>query len=338
MRLLVLGGTVFLGRHLVAQALDRGHDVTLFTRGRHNPALFPEATHLRGDRGGDLGALGTGTWDVVVDTSGFVPADVLASSRLLARRAEHLVFVSSASAYRDWPAAPVDEASPTHECAADATDGDYGVLKAGAERAAIEAFGEDRVLLARAGLLVGPHDNIWRLPWWLDRVARGGPFAAPAPADRPLQLVDARDAATWLLDAAEARRAGPANLTGPAGATTFGGLLDAAGETTGSGAEPVWIGEDALAAAEISPWDELPLWAPQADAPGLWAVAVERAHEWGLRTRPVAETVADTWRWMREQAAAADGGLAYRRELRPAGLSEEREAALLSGRSASSAP
>src|SRR3954452_6708477 len=180
MRVLVLGGTVFLGRHVVAAALARGHEVTLFTRGVHGADLLPEAEHLRGDRTRDLSALRGRSWDAVVDTSGYEPQHVEASSRLLADRVEHLAFVSTVNVYPDWPERPVDEGSAVHE-----TGDDYGPLKAACERAVRDAFG-DRAAILRVGLLVGPHDNMFRLPWWVARIARGGPVLAPGRPDRGL--------------------------------------------------------------------------------------------------------------------------------------------------------
>ena len=170
MRLLVLGGTVFLGRHVAAEALERGHEVTLFHRGRHGAELFPEAEHVLGDRGGDLAALHGRAWDAAIDTSGYEPADVARSSAL---ELGHLVFVSTCNVYPAWPAEPVDEDSPVWS-----EGDDYGPLKAACERAARAAM-PDRVASVRAGLICGPHDNIFRLPWWIQRIAAGGDVVAP---------------------------------------------------------------------------------------------------------------------------------------------------------------
>src|SRR5919199_4407371 len=201
MRLLILGGTIFLGRAVAAEALRRGHDVTLFHRGRHGADLFPEAEHVIGDRAGDLGALEGRRWDAAVDTSGYHPAQVAASSALLARAGvEHLSFVSTCNVYPAWPAEPVSEDSPVWE-----EGDDYGPHKAASERAA-EAALPGRVAHLRAGLLCGPHDNVHRLPWWVSRIARGGRVVAPGDPGRTVQLIDVRDLAAWFLDLAEARR------------------------------------------------------------------------------------------------------------------------------------
>jgi nucleoside-diphosphate-sugar epimerase len=321
MRVLILGGTVFLGRHVAAEALARGHDLTLFTRGLHGAGLFPEARHLHGDRSRDLSAL-RGEWDVVVDTSGYRPADVEASSRALADAAEHLVFVSSCNAYPGWPSEAVDEDSPVWESDAD----EYGPNKAACERAA-EAAMPGRVAAVRAGLIVGPHDGVFRLPWWVKRIAAGGEVPAPGRPHRDMQIIDARDLATWMLDLGERRVAGAFNGTAPIGQTTMEEVLTAAVTATGSDARLTWIPDDALRAAGAGPWQELPLWAPEDEMPGTWRVGTERARAAGLRCRPVAECVADVWAWLRDggESEVTDWGS----HARPAPMSAERERELL---------
>ncbi len=317
MRTLILGGTVFLGRHVAAEALARGHELTLFTRGLHDADLFPEAEHLVGDRGGDLSALEGREWDVVVDTSGYRAEDVARSSALLGDA--HLVLVTSVNVYPAWPEAPVDEDSPVW----DTGDDDYGPQKAASERAAESAL-PGRVSAVRAGLLCGPHDNVFRLPWWVRRIAQGGRVPAPGDPDATVQLIDARDLAAWMLDLGERRVAGAFNGTAPAGRTTFGEVLEAAVAATGSGAELVWVPDERLEAAGVEPWTELPLWLP---ARGTWAVGTERAQAAGLRCRPVAETVADTWAWLRDGGETELGE--WRSEHRPAPMPASREAELL---------
>ena len=318
MRVLVLGGTVFLGRHVTAEALRRGHEVTLFHRGRHGAELFPEAEHVLGGRGGDLAGLHGRQWDAAIDTSGYEPADVARSSAL---DLGHLVFVSTCNVYPAWPAEAVDEDSAVW------TEGDdYGPLKAACERAADAAM-PGRVTSVRAGLICGPHDNIFRLPWWVQRIAAGGDVVAPGAPDRAVQLVDARDLAAWMLDLAERRVAGTFNGTGPAGMTTMGELLGAAVDATGSGARLRWIPEAGLRSVAAEPWTELPLWAPEDEMAGAWLVGTERARAAGLRCRPAADTVADVAAWLREggDAELSDWGS----HARPAPMSAEREAELL---------
>jgi 2'-hydroxyisoflavone reductase len=259
-----------------------------------------------------------GQWDAAIDTSGYEPADVARSSAL---DLGHLVFVSTCNVYPAWPAEPVDEDSPVW------TDGDdYGPLKAECERVADAAM-PGRVASVRAGLICGPHDNIFRLPWWVQRIAAGGDVVAPGDPDRPVQLVDARDLAAWMLDLAEQRIAGAFNGTAPPGRTTMREALEAAVQATGGGARLHWVPDDVLVAHGVEPWDELPLWIPSATGAGTWAVGTKRAQAAGLRCRPVAETVADTWAWLRDGGAAAIGD--WRVENRPRGLSAERERKLL---------
>jgi nucleoside-diphosphate-sugar epimerase len=322
MRTLILGGTVFLGRHVAAEALARGHELTLFTRGRHGSELFPEATHLRGDRGSDLSALETGEWDVVVDTSGRRAADVAASARLLADRAGHYVFVSSVNAHPGWPEAVVDESSPTWQSEED----DYGAQKAASERA-VEAAMPGRATAVRAGMIVGPHDNTWRLPWWVERVGRGGDVLAPGDPERTVQLVDARDLAAWMLDVGERGIAGAFCATAPPDRTTLRDVLEAAQRASGSDARLHWAPDALLRESGLEPWIEIPLWLPEDEFPGTWRVGTAAAEAAGLRTRPVAETVADVWAWIR------DGGRSelhdWGQEARATGIPPERERELL---------
>jgi nucleoside-diphosphate-sugar epimerase len=320
MRILVLGGTVFLGRHVVAEALARGDEVTVFTRGVHP---VPDGVEARaGDRGGDLSALERGEWDVVVDTSGYQGADVGRLCDLLADRVGHYVFVSSCNVYPAWPAEPVDEDSPVWET----EDDEYGPQKAASERAGEAAF-PGRFATVRAGLICGPHDNIFRLPWWVRRIAAGGRVPAPGVPDQPVQLVDARDLATFMLDLGAARTPGAFNGTAPAGEQTMGEVLEAAVAATGSGAELVWIPDERLQELAVEPWTELPLWIAAAEFPGTWTTGTERAQAAGLRCRPVAETVADVADWLRRGGEAELDE--WRSELRPPPMSKEREQALL---------
>jgi nucleoside-diphosphate-sugar epimerase len=317
-RLLVIGGTVFLGRHVAETALARGHEVTVFHRGRHGRA--PDgAEALIGDRTSDLSALEGREWDAVIDTCGFAPEDVALTAGALADRVGHYGFVSSGSAYADWPHAPVSEDSPVFE----SDEREYGPLKAACERAA-EAALPGRVLVARAGVIVGPHENIGRLPWWLRRLAAGGEVLAPGPPEAELQLIDARDLAAWMLDMAEAGRGGAFNAIAQPGSATWGELLALAREVTGGGAELRWVAPELIEARVEEPWEALPLW-PIPSLPGLYGMSAQRAARAGLTPRPLRETVADTWAWL-----AAGGELdAWRSELRATGLSPEAERELL---------
>ncbi|MFF4354507.1 SDR family oxidoreductase [Streptomyces sp. NPDC001530] len=330
MRLLMLGGTEFVGRAAVEAALGRGWDVTVFHRGRHEPPAGVRS--LLGDRTvpDGLAALADGEWDVVVDTWSAAPRAVRDTARLLAGRVRRYVYVSSCSVYAWAPVAGYAEDAPLVEgAAAGAEQTDYARDKRGGELAALDAFGAEGALLVRSGLILGPYENIGRLPWWLNRIARGGPVLAPGPRDLPLQYVDVRDLAEWMLGAVEAGLGGAYNLVSPRGHTTMGGLLDACVRATGAEAELRWTEPDVVLDAGIEPWTQLPVWVPAGSDlhDALHSADVSRAVAAGLRCRPVSETVADTWSWLRGL-----GGVPPRRADRPAvGLDPAVEAKVLGG-------
>ncbi|MGW3013876.1 NAD-dependent epimerase/dehydratase family protein [Streptomyces sp. NPDC001219] len=328
MRLLMLGGTEFVGRAVVEAALARGWQVTVFHRGKHAP---PEGvTALHGDRGdaAGLAALEQGEWDAVVDTWSGAPSAVRDTARLLAPRVGSYAYVSSTSVYAFPPASPYGEQAPLATGSPDATDAeDYAQAKRGGELAATEAFGE-RALLLRAGLILGPYENIGRLPWWLGRIARGGPVLAPGPRELALQYIDVRDLAAWTLDALEAGRGGAYNLVSAAGHATMGEFLESCVAATGADAELRWTAPEEVLAAGVEPWRELPVWPADGELRNaVFGADVSKALAAGLRCRPVGETVADTWAWLR-----SIGGVAPQRPDRPVvGLSPEKEAAVLRG-------
>ncbi|WP_217252614.1 SDR family oxidoreductase [Streptomyces sp. AC602_WCS936] len=329
MRLLVLGGTEFVGRAVVESALGRGWEVTVLHRGRHAPP--PGVRALHGDRTAPdgLAALaGDGTWDAVVDTWSGAPRAVRDSARLLRDRAGRYVYVSSCSVYAWAPPAGYTEDAPLVEGAsADAGQSDYARDKRGAELAVLDAFGADRSVLVRSGLILGPYENIGRLPWWLNRVARGGPVLAPGPRDLPLQYIDVRDLADWVLGAVERELNGPYNLVSPPGHTTMGALLEACVAATGGAAELCWTAPDSVLAAGIEPWTQLPVWTPPGSDlhEALHTADVSRALAAGLSCRPADDTVTDTWTWLR-----SIGGTAPQRPDRPpVGLDPETETKLL---------
>jgi nucleoside-diphosphate-sugar epimerase len=313
MKVLVLGGTWFLGRAVAEEALRRGWEVAAFNRGRSG-AVPDGVREIRGDRtvAEDLARLaGCGPWDAVVDTSAseLAPRDVLAGAMQLAPVAGRYVYVSTVNAYRGWPNEPLDESSEVLDGPPDADidygrvpegwngpDWYYGRQKAGAERASVAAFGRERVAILRPGVILGPGEYVGRLPWWLRRVERGGPILAPGDPDRSIQPVDARDVAAFALDRAAGSGGGVYNVTAPVGRETMGGFLGACLEATGSFGHLVWAPDDLLIEQGVRQWTELPLWRTHA---GVWRIDSANAYAAGFHSRPLTETVADTWDWLR---------------------------------------
>ncbi len=294
MRLLLLGGPRFVGRAVIDVALDRDHEVTLFNRGTTGADLYPELERIAGDRDGGLDGLRGREWDAVVDTSGYVPRIVRASASLLAGAVGHYVFVSSISVYASF-AEVVDEGSPPAEASSPGSEdvsADYGALKALCERE-VDAVFPGRSTAVRAGLIVGPHDPTGRFTYWPHRVRRGGDMVVPGPAWRPVQFVDVRDLAAWMVRAAEEGLAGPFNATGPA---TMGAVIDAAGRVSGSAARAVEVDDAFLTGQGVGEWMELPLWIdPSNDGwRHFMEVDASRATEAGLTFRALEDTVAAT--------------------------------------------
>jgi 2'-hydroxyisoflavone reductase len=304
MRLLVIGGGRFLGRATVQAALDAGHDVTTFTRGRS--AIADGVRQIHGDRESldDLAQLRGGEWDVVVDTCGYVPRVVRASARLLAGSVGHYVFVSSISVYSRWPEQPIRDDSPVYDCGPDAgpDDGHYGERKAGCERAVEDSF-PGRATLVRAGMLVGPYDTSGRLVWWLRRVAEGGEVLAPGDPDQPLSLVDVRDLGPWMLHCGQSGLAGAYVATAPYAQTTLSELLQLCRSVTGSKARFTWLSDEFLLAQGVHGWVEVPLWLAKSEGAAAWDVDASAAQRAALKCRPLCQTVADTWEWIQRTGA-----------------------------------
>ena len=324
MRLLVLGGTKFLGRHIIAAALARDHEVTIFTRGRLTPDLPPQVEWLRGDRDGDLGALAGRRWEAVIDTSGYVPRIARASAEALRGAVGRYVFISTISVYPEFSRVGIDERAPVgtldDETVEEVSGATYGPFKALCERA-IEETLPGRAIIIRPGLIVGPYDPTGRFTYWPTRVARGGDVLVPRSLDWPTQIIDARDLAAWSVTMAEGGAPGIYNATGPNYTLTFGEVFEACRAAAGGDARPVVVPEEFLLENEVAPWMELPLWIPDTlEHAGFAAVDCRRAIAAGLTFRPLPETVRDTLAWDRTLPPGAERG---------AGLSAEREAELL---------
>jgi nucleoside-diphosphate-sugar epimerase len=329
-KLLVLGGTKFLGRGAVEAALERGHEVTLFNRGRTNPGLFPSVEELQGDRDGGLAVLEGRRWDAAIDPSGFVPRVVRASTELLADAVGHYTFVSSISVYRKFSRPSFNESAPLIELEDRSTEEvmeHYGGLKALCEDVVSEVFA-GRSANVRAGLIVGPHDPTDRFTYWPVRVASGGEVLAPGRPARPVGFVDARDLGSWLVTLAENGTAGTFNASRPP--LPFAELLDSAIRVSGSDATITWVDEDFLLERDVGQWMELPLWLAESDPE--WAhmqeADVSRAIAAGLVFRPVDETVLDTIEWAATRDKPGPGTVAMG-DAEEVGMSPEREAELL---------
>ncbi|MBN2447157.1 MAG: NAD-dependent epimerase/dehydratase family protein [Phycisphaerae bacterium] len=323
MRILVIGGTRFLGAHFVDAALARGHALTLFNRGQSAATPRAGVENVVGDRDGGLDVLKGHQWDAVLDTCGYYPRIVRASAELLAGAAEHYTFVSSISVYADLSKPGVDEESPVgriaDETIEEITEESYGPLKALCERA-VEKLFPRRTLIVRPGLIVGPLDRSDRFTYWVMRVARGGEVLAPAPAYAPVQLIDVRDLAGWILRCMEKRVTGVFNGTGPTRSTTMGELLECCRRVCNPRAAFTWIEPEFLIGQEVTPWIELPVWMPETAEAGLYEVRVGRAIAAGLTFRMCEETVRDTLEWARTRPADYE----WR-----AGMKAEKEAAVL---------
>lgn len=304
MKILILGGTRFLGRHLVDAALACGHEVTLFNRGKTNPDLYPEKTIL-GDRDGGLDALAGRQWDAVIDTCGYFPRLVRDSAQALVDSVEHYTFISSISVYADESTPDLDESAAVgtieDESVEEITGETYGPLKALCEQAVQAAYPEG-ALIIRPGLIVGPHDSSDRFTYWPARLARGGEVLAPGDPQMPVQIIDARDLAEWNIRLVEDRVTGVFNATGPENLLTMQEVIETCQQASGVPAEITWVSEEFLLEQKVAPFTDLPLWLPEA-VWGMSQVNISRAVAAGLSFRPLAETVADTLAWSQSRPA-----------------------------------
>jgi 2'-hydroxyisoflavone reductase len=332
MKILILGGLSFLGRHLVEQGLERGDDITVFTRGRQNPEAYPQIEKLQGDRDGNLTALEGRRWDVAIDTSGYVPRVVRNSARLLAGAVEHYTFISSLSVFADVSTPDLDESGavatiddPTVE---EITGETYGALKALCEQAAEEEM-PGRTLVIRPGLIVGTYDPTDRFTYWPWRVAQGGEVLAPDKPQDPTQIIDALDLARWTLRMAEERKTGVYNATGPDHPLSIGEVLETSKTVSGSDATFTWVPAAFLEEQGVLPWQHMPAWVPdEGEYRGFSRIDCSRAIAAGLTFRPLRETIRDTLDWARSFPPDHEW---------KAGLSREREREVLEAWHAASA-
>ena len=319
MRLLVLGGTSFVGRHLVLSARAAGLDVTLFNRGQTNSGLFADLERITGDRAGDLSGLTGRRWDAVLDVNGYLPRIVGATMAALGDNVGHYTFISTISVYgdvgaegpsEDWPVATLRE--DTEEI----TGETYGPLKAQCEAFVRDRYG-DSALIVRPGLVVGPHDPTERFVRWIRRSADGGEVLAPGDSNREVTFIDARDLADWTVRLILDRHDGTFNAVGPESPLSMGDLLETCARVTGADTEFTWVPEQFLLDQGVAPWTDLPLWVPEADN-GIVAAPHERARRAGLTYRDLEDTVRATLRWD-----------SARPDRKPAGLPVDREREIL---------
>jgi 2'-hydroxyisoflavone reductase len=324
MRILILGGTGFIGPHEVRYAQSRGHTLTLFNRGQTNSHLFPGVEKLRGDRNDDLSALEGREWDAVIDNAASIPRWVRQSAQLLQDAAQQYLFVSTISVYSDNSIVNMDESGPLatieDETVEQVTGETYGPLKALCEQEARNAFG-DRATIVRPGLIVGPGDPTDRFTYWPVRVDRGGDVLAPGDPTDPVQVVDARDLTQWMVRTLEETHRGTFNATGPASPLSIAEALYGIRAVTTANVSFKWADAQFLAEHEVRPWRDMPLWIPPTDGmQGFSRVNCQKAIEAGLTFRPLADTALDTLEWYKGE----EGG----RELRW-GISAEREREVL---------
>ncbi len=304
MRILILGGTQFLGRFIAEKALAHGHELTLFHRGITNPKLFPVVEEIYGDRRKDLYELQGRQWDAVIDTCGYHPAAVARSADFFEHAADVYVFISSISVYNDFSVPRIKETASTQEWPEDADIEDdspetYGARKALCELA-VEVSYPENYLHVRPGLMTGPYDTLGRFCYWLQRIARGGgDILVPGNVSKAIQMIDARDVGLWVIKALESGQRGAFNVVGPKKPLKFGELLHRCRDFLKSTSDFRWVGETFLLEREVQPWTEIPLWIPD-HLEGLHEVDASKARECGLQCRPIEETIQDTWEWMRD--------------------------------------
>jgi 2'-hydroxyisoflavone reductase len=322
LKILILGGTHFLGPHLVQEIQQRGHEATLFNRGNQDPSRIQGVKHLQGDRDGDLEALKGHYWDGVIDTSGHVPRIVEASSRLLFDLTDHYVFISTIGVYADFHRMGISEEYPLAQLQnpdeEEITEETYGALKGACERV-VEQYFQNRSLIIRPGLIVGPLDPTDRFTYWPVRIKEGGDILAPGNPDENVQFIDVRDLSKWIIDMVERRATGVYNATGQP--ISFKQLLEECQEQTQSDSFLHWVSEEFLLEHQVQDWVELPLWlSSRRGMPGFLSVGIEKALSEGLTFRPLSKTIEAVLKWDAQR----------QKDKRQAGMSREKEQYLLS--------
>ncbi len=332
MKILIIGGTRFLGRHLIAAAKARNHEITLFHRGKHLAQGIENVEEIFGNRNDDLNRLRNRNWDAVIDTCGYLPQTVKKSAEALKDSAAQYVFISSISAYADFTETDYDETAPLAalteeqkikagridargEIAAVVLEDMYGALKAACEREAQTIFGE-KTLVVRSGLIVGAFDTTDRFTYWAMRVAKGGEILAPGAPKRFVQFIDARDLAEWIVKMIENRASGIYNAAGKPFETTMEKMLEEIKSVSRSDARFVWADEDFLKREQIAEWSEMPLYLAESvkEARGFLSANIDKALAHGLKFRALSDTVQDTIAWRQTQSGEMKAGIAPERE------------------------
>lgn len=297
LKILILGGTHFLGLHLTEEFQEKGHEVTLFNRGIQNPSLFPDIEKLQGDRDGNLNALLGRHWDAVIDTSGHIPRIVEQSAQVLAGATNHYTFISTIGVYENFYKFNIDESYPLAQLenpqSEVITDKTYGALK-GLCEAVIQHYFPEQALIIRPGLIVGPNDPTDRFTYWVKRIAQGGEVLAPA--DQPVQFIDVRDLSKWIVQMVERQATGIYNATGAS--LSLEQLLQECQQASLKKTHVTWVSEDFLLKKGVQDWAELPLWlSSKRQMPGFLHINSQKAIKSGLTFRPFAETIATTLKW-----------------------------------------
>jgi nucleoside-diphosphate-sugar epimerase len=335
LKILILGGTGFTGPFQVKYALARGHQVTVFNRGKTHPGELPNGVEqLIGDRNGNLDALKGRKWDVVIDNPTMLPKWVHDAAEILKGNVDRYIFISTISVYGDVPTPGLDETAPvakydgadamkeTRDTVIASKFALYGPLKALSEKE-VEKWFPGKACIIRPGLIVGPGDETDRFTYWPVRIDRGGDVLAPGNPNDPVQFIDARDLAEWTIRMAEMGATGVYNATGPAAPLMIGGMLEGIKTALGSDAKFTWVPADFLEKEKVAPWSDMPVWVPPSgEDGGLGAVNIKRALEKGLTFRPLAETARDTLAWFKAQPKE-------RQEKLKAGITAEREVEVL---------